>query len=389
MVGWVMLPPFLKDLPFPILRLLAAAATALFAALTLGGVAFIVMTPEISRWPALATVGGAVLAALSASVLVQARAMARHRFRIVSGHHAVSFRTAPATSSGGPKAEAKVRSEFLLESLRDGESKVRLQKFVIEPTGLDPADMLTSWQYACRVAGVGAVEPDPFVSSSRSLQIDVPLGGPLRAGERFTLVEELTFESDLESAARFVFQPSYPAGGQSIEFTFEGLRPFFPRYRVERPPGEPESGEVGAMHPNRFGFAWQSAEPGEQLILDWTWDPDSLPKPESEIERLMAEARTRQEEIKEKLATIFHEPGGEEMPAESAGDHWIIRAARMREAGYSGAPLPETDAATLPGESGFADGDQRQAADGIDTTPAEEHPIVKAAREREKSYKPD
>ena len=383
-----MLPRFLNDLPFPILRLLAGAATAFFAALALGGVVFIAATPEISRWPALATVAGAVLAAMSAGVLVEVRAMGRHRFRIVSAHHAVSFRAAPAVSLGGPKAEAKVRSEFLLESLRDGESNVRLQKFVVEPTGLDPADMLTSWQYACRVAGVGAVEPDPFVSSSRSLQIDLPLGGPLRAGERFTFVEELTFENDLESAARFVFQPSYPAGEQSIVLTFEGPRPFCPRYRIERPPGEPETGEVGATHPNRFGFAWRSAEPGEQLILDWTWDPDSLPKPASETERLVAAARARQEETKEKLATIYVEPGGEQPPAaESAGDHWIIRAARMREAGYSETAVPQTDAASLPGESGFADGNQRQAADDIDTTPAEEHPIIKAAREREKLYK--
>ena len=381
------MPSLVRDLPFPILRLLAAAATAVLAALALGGVAIIGMSPEISRWLALATVAGVVLTALSASVLVQVRAMARHRFRIVSAHHAVSFRAAAKTSSGVPTAEAKVRSEFLLESLRDGESKVRLQKFVFEPTGLDPADMLSAWQYACRVAGVGPVEPHPFVSASRSLQLDLPLGGAHRAGERFTLVEELTFESDLESAARFVFQPSYPAGKQSIDLTFEGPRPLFPRYRIERPVGEPKSGEVVSMQPDRFGFTWQSAEPGEQIILDWTWDPDSLPKPVSETERLIAEVRERQAEMREKLSTIFTGPGTEDIPAESAEDHWIIRAARMRAGAV--AATPETDSASLAGESGFADADRGPAADDIDATPAEEHPIIKAAREREKLYKSD
>lgn len=377
--------PFPKTLPFPVRRWLAAAAAAVSAALAVSGFALIAVLPEIPRWLALIAMVCVALTALFAAVLSRLQALARHRFRIVSGHHAVSFRAAPPRPCGGaPKAEAKVRSEFLIEALRDGENKIRLQKFVIEPSALDPAQMLAEWRYACGIAGVAAALPHPFVSPSRSFQLDVPLGSPVRAGERFTLVEELVFETDLESAARFVFQPSYPAGGQTVELAFEGPRPFFPRYRVERPPGEPESGEVGAMHPNRFGFVWKSADPGEQLILDWTWDPDSLPQPMSETDRLIAEARQRQEEIKEKLAAIFTDPEDEESPGESAEEHWIIRAARAREALYSGEPEPE--APSLPGESGFAD-DGQAPAEELDDAPADEHPIIKAARAREKLYK--
>lgn len=383
--------PFPKTLPFPVLRLLASGATALFAALALVAFVTLAVLPEIPRWLAMAAVICAVAAAYFAGELIRLRALVRHRFRIVSGHHVVSFRAGAPRPSGAPSAEAKVRSEFLLEALRPGESRIRLQKFVAEPTGLDPAAMLAEWRYGCRIAGLGAVEPQPFVSVSRSFQLDLPLETPVRTGERFTLVEELAFETELESAARFVFQPSYPAGEQSIELVFDGPKPFFPRYRVERPPAEPESGEVGAMHPNRFGFVWRSAEPGEQLILDWTWDPESLPEPVSETERLIAEARVRQEEIKQKLATVFTEPAPEGPPGESAEEHWIIRAARAREAMDAVVPGAEAPP-SLPGESGFADERLAEAPAAaanaeVDPTPAEEHPIIKAAREREKLYK--
>ena len=147
--------------------------------------------------------------------------------------------------------------------------------------------------------------------------------------------------------------------------------------------GQSQSGDLLAEG-SRLGFVWEHAVPGEQLVLEWEWDPESLPVPKSETERLIAEARKRQDEIQKSLATQFLEEGGAgegegagEEKGESAEDHAIIRAARLRESLASGYAPP------LRGDAGFA-------GDGMDdTSPAEEHPIIKAARAREKLYKKD
>jgi len=365
-------------LPFPIARLLAGFATAAFAGASLGGAALLAALPEIPRWLALGTAVCVVLAGLCAYLWTRLRALARHPFRIRAARHRVVFRNAAADPSGVPLAAATVSSETEFECLRSGATSLRLQKFVTEPSGLDPGRLLSDWGYQCRIGKGGEgtrATPRPYLSSSRSLQLDLPLAEPMRAGARFTVAEELGFETLLDAPARLVFQPSYPAESQSVEIAFQGVRPLRARYVIERGLGEVETGALDVEGGSRLSLVWNDAEPGQQLAVDWDWDPASLPAPLTEIERLIAAARARQREIETLLATQFSDSLSQETDGEGAEAHWIIRAARMREAGFGGG-TPD-----LQGDAGFV-GD-------ADDAPAEEHPIVKAARAREKLYKKD
>jgi hypothetical protein len=96
----------------------------------------------------------------------------------------------------------------------------------------------------------------------------------------------------------------------------------------------------------------------------------------SETERLIAFARERQAELEKRLAVQFRDVEPDESDTAPAEEHWVIKAARLRETLYAGG-TPETP--TLAGDSGFVS--------DADDTPAEDHPIIKAAREREKLYK--
>lgn len=363
-------------LRYPLARALARSGTISLSALAAAGVAALLLGIGPAQVVALGTVVAVIFAGACFAWSVRLRALARHPFRAVTARHVVTFRGLPPRGDGGRFATAEVASKTEFEAIAPAQKGVRLQKFVVEPTALDPDDLLQDWSYTARVGDSDSIL-EPYVSPSRSLQLDVALKTPPAPGERFDINENLNFEVFLDAPARLVFQPSYPSGPQTIEILFEGPRAMRPRYHIERGLGHSEEGALVAEG-TRLGFVWERAEPGEQLTLDWEWDPESLSEPEGETDRLIAEARRRQAEIQEKLASqMVEEEGAGEGEGESAEDHAIIRAARRRETLLSGR------APSLPGDAGFA-GDGAE-----DTTPAEEHPIIKAARAREKLYKKD
>ena len=354
---------------FPVARALARWGMVVFAGLAVGCLSIIVATAQPPKSFSLAAIIAVIVAAACAAWAMRLAALARFPFRTLHARHTVTFGKGKLRDDGAMVAEAEVRSDSEFESLSDGQRSVRLQKFVVEPTTLDPQDLLTDWRYACSV-GEQIFAPEPVLSSSRSLRLDVSLAEPSKAGTRFPIVEDLTFESFLEGPARLVFQPSYPSGAQSVAIAFEGPKPLSACYRIERGLGNSESGDLIAGDAG-ISFVWERGEPGEQLVIEWEWDPATLPQPMSEIERLIAAARKRQEEFQKILATQFgaEEGGGD---GESAEDHPIIEAARAREAGYAPNVAP-----ALSGSSGIED--EFQSAD--------DHPIIKAARAREKLYK--
>lgn len=363
-------------LPYPLARRLSSWGAVAFAALAAAGLAAILLKVEPVQVISLATVIAVVFAAACVAWFARLKSLARHPFRATRARHTVTFRGRDMREDGVMLAGASVASETEFEALAAGQKSVRLQKFVVEPTALDPDDLLQDWSYTARIGGAEQAA-QPYLSPSRSLQLDVTLQVPPQPGARFDISESLSFDVFLDAPARLVFQPSYPSGPQTIEILFDGPRPLRPRYRIERGFGQSESGDLAAEGP-RLGFVWEHAAPGEQLVLDWEWDPESLPEPQSETDRLIAEARKRQDEIQKALATqLLEEEGAGEGDGESAEDHAIIRAAHLRETLVSGHAPP------LPGDAGFADDDMD------DTTPAEEHPIIKAARAREKLYKKD
>jgi hypothetical protein len=359
-------------IPFSTARAVATAVTAACAGAGFGGLLLLLTLTATPRWLAVVTVLLAVVAASGAAWLARLQALARHPFRILAARHSISVRHRDPDTSGVPLASVTVASETEFEPLQEGAAVLRLQKFVTEPSSLDPARLLADWRYASRI-GADAAEPRPYLSESRSLQLDLPLAG---VSEPFTLAEELSFDTLLDAPARFVFQPSYPAGREEIEVVFLGPRPLRPRYRIDRGLGAVESGTLSLSDPARLAFVWKNAVPGQQLALEWDWDAASLPAPMSETERLIAFARERQAELEKRLAVQFRDVEPDESDTAPAEEHWVIKAARLRETLYAGG-TPETP--TLAGDSGFVS--------DADDTPAEDHPIIKAAREREKLYK--
>lgn len=352
---------------YPLARRLAAFGTAAFTAVAAFGLALILMAAQPAQLISLATVVAVVFAAACLAWYLRLKALGRHPFRAVSARHVIAFRPRESRGDGVMLASATVASETDFEAIEGALKFVRLQKFVVEPTALDPQDLLQDWGYSARISGAESAAT-PHVSPSRSLQLDVALETPPRPGARFTISENLSFDVFLDAPARLVFQPSYPSGRQTIFIALDGPKPVNPRFRIERGLGRADSGPLASGDAG-IAFVWERATPGEQLVIEWEWDPKSLPAPQTETERLMAEARRRQAEIQEKLAVQYLE---EEDFGGGQGDS----AARIRELLASGR------AANLPGDAGFSD-------DVADTTPAEEHPIIKAARARERLYKKD
>ena len=345
-------------LPYRIARWLAVLGTALFVGLGIGGFGALAGLNEAPHWLGPATALALAFGGLCAAAWGRLQAFARFPFRTVSARQSVTLRSAPSRIDGTPVATGIVRSETEIETVCPGQTAVRLQKFVTEPPGIDAERMLAEWSYECGIAGgrggVTVVAPQPYLSSSRSLQLDLALPVPAKAGERFTVVENLSFEFGLDEPARFVFQPSYPALRQTVEIRFEDLRVLSAQYRIDRGLGISESGSL-QFKDGRIGLTWNRAEPGEQLIIDWTWDPASLPTPLTETERLIAAAKMRQAEVEKILAIQF---------ANEESEISVVETWRQ--------PMSPP----LSGDSGFAD-----------DAPADEHPIIQAARAREKLYK--
>lgn len=361
-------------IPFPVARALTRWGSVGFAGLAVGCLSVVVGTTQPPKSFALAAIVAVIAAAACTAWAMRLAALARFPFQTLGAGHTVTFGKGRLRDDGAIIAEARVHSDSEFESLVDGQKSVRLQKFVVEPTTLDPQDLLTDWHYACSI-GEQIFAPEPVLSPSRSLRLDVPLAEPSKAGARFSIAEDLTFESFLDGPARLVFQPSYPSGAQSVVISFDGPKPLSARYRIERGLGNSESGDLALSESGAesgISFVWERAEPGEQLVIEWDWDPATLPEPMSEAERLIAAARKRQEDFQKILATQFGaEEGGD---GESAEAHAIIKAARAREALYVQGAAP-----ALSGDLGFED--EQQGAD--------DHPIIKAARAREKLYKSD
>lgn len=352
-------------LRYPLARRLAVSGTAAFTALAAAGLVLIFLAVQPAQLVSLGTVVAVVFAGACLAWYLRVKAFARHPFRAVSARHVIAFRPRESRGDGVMLASATVASETEFEAIEGGLKFVRLQKFVVEPTALDPQDLLQDWGYSARISGAD-LAATPYVSPSRSLQLDVPLETPPRPGARFTISENLSFDVFLDAPARLVFQPSYPSGRQTIFIAFDGPKAVDARFRVERGLGRADSGPLASGDAG-IAFVWERAVPGEQLVIEWEWDPDTLPEPRDETEYLMAEARRRQAETQERLAAQYLE---EQESGAGQGDG----AVRIREILNSGR------AAGLPGDAGFSD-------DVADTTPAEEHPIIKAARAREKLYK--
>jgi hypothetical protein len=342
----------------------ALAGLVLFTGAAVAGIGALAFAPTAPRWLALGSVACVAAAWACAAARSRLGRVGSHSYRVLRERTAMTFRLdEEAYRQGLRRARGSARIETLYESLCEGQEIVRLQKFVSESTRLNPMRVLEEWGYACRVAGQGGekceVSPEPFLSDSRSLQLDLKLPEPVGRGQTFTVVEELEFPADLEDEGPcLVFQVSYPTASRSVEISFEGLRPAEAGYRIDRGQGPIEA---GALEVSEFGDGRRivhdcgRARVGEQLIIQWAWDRASLPAVPSATEGLIAAALVRQQSMAGLLAsqTITGmetgagaaAPEGDEEIA-SAEEHPIIKAARARErlryggAGDEGRPEP-------------------------------------------------
>ena len=346
-------------------RKIALSGAVVLMALGLAMAAAILVMAEPPKWLAL---GG--LASLAAALAVMGWTLRRgagadYRFRVLREHCAITLRPdARAPEGGETRARGRVRTETLYQSLAQGQTHIRLQKFFAEPTATEADALLRDWQYACRVTaqdGKGAMEvpaPPAWISDSRSLQVDVALPQPLRRGETFALEEELDFVGDVgKEGGAYAFQASYPTRRRTVEILFEGLRPVEPGFRIGR--GQAVVGE-GAIPVEdrgegrfRIAFVWNDPAVGDELSLRWSWDPALLAAPQSEADRLIAEAladRAAPQQAPQPPATgpgsapgsgpesaPESAPGsGPESAPAGAEEHPLIKAARTREARYRG-----------------------------------------------------
>jgi hypothetical protein len=321
---------------------------------------------------------------------------ARERFRIVRARHGLTFRA--DTDTGEPLVRGHVRSGTEFESLAAGQTALTLQKFVAEPSALSANVTLAEWNYACRIVSgeAGAAEesellsPHAAILPSRAVQLRFDLGRELARGERFTVTEELDFATDPAERPSLAFQSPYAAEQQDFDLVFEGVRPTSAEFRIERGPGTLESGplEIEEAGQNRWRVraVQRRARPGDQLVLGWAWDAETLPAPLPIADRLLAMARQRREEMAALLAAgadTWSEEAALAMDAvrrgESAEDHFVIRQARIGEATIAGR-------GSRPDLSSRARG--AAAPERADTGSAEDHPIIKAARAREQAARP-
>lgn len=343
---------------------LALAGLVLFTGAAVAATAALALAPAAPRWLALGPVASVAAAWACAAARSRLARVGRHSYRVLHERAAMTFRLdEEAYRQGLRQACGRARIETLYESLGEGQETVRLQKFVSEGTRLDPTRVLEEWGYACRVAGQGGgereVSPEPRLSDSRSLQLDLKLPEPVARGQTFTVVEVLEFPADLEDEGpSLTFQVSYPTARRSVEISFEGLRPAQAGYRIDRGHGPIEVGALevsGLGDGRRIAHDWGRARVGEQLVIEWAWDRASLPAAPSGTEGLIAAALARQRSMTGLLAAqtmtgmetgagAAAPEGGEE--AASAEEHPIIKAARARErlrhggAGGEGRPEP-------------------------------------------------
>jgi hypothetical protein len=357
-------------------RALVLGLLVLCAGLALAGVAAIAGQPSAPRWLALATVALGIASVALLGGHVGMGELARQGFRIVHARHGLVFRA--DTDTGEPLLRGHIRSDTDLESLVGAQRTLSLQKFVVEPSSLSANATLAEWNYVSRIdlGGAGGetepASPHAAISPSRAMQLRFDLGREAGRGERVALREELDFTADPAERASLVFQSPYAAERQDFDLVFEGVRPEAAEFRIERGPGIVESGPLAVEEAGekrwRVRAAQRGGRAGDQLVLTWTWDAETLPAPLPIADRLLAMARRRQEEMAALLAAGADIWGEEAILAmdsvrhgESAEEHFIIRQARGREATIRGGAAPPAH----EGES------------------AEEHPIIKAARARQ------
>lgn len=328
---------------------LALAGLVLFTGAAVAGTIALALAPTAPRWLALGPVACVAASWACAAARSRLGRVGRHPYRVLHDRTAITFRLdEEAYRQGLRRAHGRARIETIYESLGEGQETVRLQKFVSESTRLDPTRVLEEWGYACRVAGQGGgdreVSPEPHLSDSRSFQLDLKLPEPVARGQTFTVVEEMEFPADLEHEGPcLTFQVSYPTARRSVEISFEGLRPAQAGYRIDRGHGPIEAGalEVSELGDGpRISHDWGRARVGEQLVIEWAWERASLPAAPSATESLITTALARQRSMAGLLAaqTITSmetgagaaaPEGGEE--SASAEEHPIIKAARARE----------------------------------------------------------
>lgn len=325
-------------------------AAVLFAVVGTAGTFLIVFDLYFSRPLALATILGLVLGAACAAAWFNLRSLRRYCVRVLDDHTTLSFRRGdPAKRAEIGAAAGLIHAVTRFQCLRQSLDSLQIQKFVSEPSEIDPSLLLKEWNYAGRIAvrqvGPCAVQPAPQLSDSRSLLFSYRLPHPVAPGETFTLTEDMSFLCDLSKPGDFyVFQIREPTRRRTVDFLFNGLRPEKAGFRLDDghrgyTTGRLEIEETGP-ETYRVSYQWKNPAVDEELRIFFTWPEEMVRAAEAE-----------------RAAGGLSPATGE-----------LLSAALDGEDTASASPVPELPAA---------------AADESET--AEDHPVIKAARERIKA----
>jgi len=201
--------------------------------------------------------------------------------RIKRDHTTINFK--PGNSDKPAeigRAQGRIHVETRLQSLHEDLETLKIQKFISEPTAINPIGLLNEWGYAGRIStsqgGASIVQPAPQISDSRSFDLIFNLPEPMARGEIFTLTEDFSFFTDLsQPGATYVFLVRDPTRERLIDVLFEGLRPENAEITINNGHGEltilaldVEETGPGAW---RIPYRWKRPGVGEELRLSWNW----------------------------------------------------------------------------------------------------------------------
>ena len=258
----------------------------------------------------------------------------RHHVHILRELSTITFRAGEREGT----VCGHIQTATTYRSRRDGLTNLRIQKFIAEPTRIDPNTLLEGWGYECRMEGAGAVEPATEVSESRSLMLDFTLPSPVDAGATFTLSEEMDIQCDLRNQeTAFTFQVRDPTDKRAIDVIFEGPCPESALFRLDNGHRDYVEGVLDVVETESgfrgFRYLWNTPHPGEELHLSWAW-------PEVAVKRVREAAERINPANDPELASGFAArmmagdmgPGTDDGEDEGscAEDHPLIKAARAK-----------------------------------------------------------
>ena len=260
----------------------------------------------------------------------------RHHVRILHELSTITFRA--GEREGVVCGHIQVATTY--QSRRDGLTSLRIQKFIAEPTRIDPNALLEGWGYGCRMEGAGAVEPVTEISESRSLMLDFTLPQPVDAGEILTLNEEMDIQCDLRNQdTAFTFQVRNPTDRRAIDVIFRGPYPESALFRLDNGHRDYVEGVLDVVETEGgfrgFHYAWNSPRPGEELHLSWNWPETVVKKARDAAERVNpANDPELASGFASRMMVGDMGPGTEDGEDEGscAEDHPLIKAARARAA---------------------------------------------------------